>query len=199
MWDERYSVKEYVYGKQPNTFLAANSHYLHTYLPKGKVLCLAEGEGRNGVYLAKQGYQVEAVDGSKVGMQKAQALAKAENVAIHTTVADLAEYTIQPNNYSGIVSISCHLPKSLRVKIHQQVVAGLQQGGVFILEAYTPAQLAFSTGGPKDVDMLMTLADLKNELQGLDVILGQEIERDVIEGTFHTGKAAVVQVIAIKR
>jgi SAM-dependent methyltransferase len=195
MWDERYNTPEFVYGKTPNTFLAANSHYL----PKGKVLCLAEGEGRNGVYLAKQGYQVEAVDGSKVGMQKAQALAKAENVPINTTVADLAEYTIQPNTYSGIVSIFCHLPKSLRVKIHKQVLAGLQQGGVFILEAYTPAQLTFATGGPKDIDMLMTLVELKNELQCLDVILGQETEREVIEGTFHTGRAAVVQVIAIKR
>lgn len=194
MWDERYSTTEFVYGKEPNTFLAANSHYL----PKGKVLCLADGEGRNGVYLAQQGYQVEAVDGSTAGMQKALALATEKNVTLHTTVADLAEYTIQPDNYSGIVSIFCHLPEKLRIAVHKQAVAGLRQGGIFILEAYTPAQLAFVTGGPKDIDMLMTLAALKEELRGLDVILAQEIERDVIEGTFHTGRAAVVQVIARK-
>jgi SAM-dependent methyltransferase len=194
MWDERYSAAEFVYGKQPNTFLAANAHYLR----QGKVLCLAEGEGRNAVFLAKQGHQVVAVDGSKVGMQKAEKFAAMENVAIETIVADLADFIIQPESYDSIVSISCHLPKKLRVAVHQQVVKGLKQGGTFILEAYTPAQLNYATGGPKDIDMLMTLADLKTELQGLHFIVAQEIEREVNEGQFHTGMAAVVQIVATK-
>lgn len=194
-WDDRYATSQYVYGTAPNDFLAG----MAAQIPAGPVLCLAEGEGRNAVFLAQQGHAVTAIDGSANGLLKAQALAAARQVTITTKVVDLAEYHIEPGAWAGIVAIWAHLPQPLRRQVHAQVVAGLRPGGVFILEAYTPAQLTFGTGGPKDPALCMTLADLRQELSGLEFLVGRECERDVIEGIGHTGRAAVVQVCARRR
>lgn len=194
MWDERYAAEEYAYGKEPNDFLAANI----TRIPKGKVLCLCDGEGRNGVYLAQQGCQVTSVDASAVGLAKANKLAQERGVTITTHVVDLAHFVIQPHYWDAIVAIFCHVPPLLRAKVHQQCVAGLRQGGVLVLEAYTPKQLEHKTGGPQVVEMTMTLRGLENELKGLQFVHALECERDVIEGRYHHGKGAVVQLIGIK-
>jgi hypothetical protein len=114
-------------------------------------------------------------------------------------VADLADYRIAPGHWDGIVSIWCHLPRPLRTEVHRQAVAGLRRGGVFLLEAYTPAQLNYGTGGPKSVDLLPTLAELRTELEGLDLVHAVESERDVHEGLGHTGLSAVVDIVAFKR
>ncbi len=195
MWDSRYSRPDYVYGTTPNTFLAEVSDRIR---PGGKVLSLAEGEGRNSVYLATQGYDVTGVDSSRVGLEKAQRLAAQNSVHITTRVADLADYSIEPNSWDGIVSIFCHLPSHVRAALHRQVVAGLKSGGVFILEAYTPRQLAFKTGGPSQADVMPELAALKVELAGLRLEHAVETERDVLEGQFHFGRGAVVQIVGIK-
>jgi SAM-dependent methyltransferase len=194
MWDERYSTEEYAYGTAPNDFLRS----VADRIPKGKILSLGEGEGRNAVYLAGLGYSVLGVDSSAVGLGKAGKLAAARGVRIETLVADLTGYDIQPGGWDGIVSIFCHLPSASRRVLHRGVVAGLRPGGAFILEAYTPAQLQFRTGGPTSADMLMTLKSLKTELQGLVFEHGTELERPVVEGRYHTGRAAVVQVLARK-
>lgn len=194
MWDERYNTDEYVYGREPNGFLREHADAL----PKGRILCLAEGEGRNSVYLATKGYEVIGVDSSSVGLKKAQLLAKDAGVTITTVLADLADYPIAPGSFDGAVSIFCHLPKGIRSALHQRVIAGLQRGGVLLLEAYTPKQLQYRTGGPQNVALLMTLDELKQELNGLEFVLGQEIDRDVVEGNLHSGRAAVVQVIGRK-
>ena len=194
MWDERYSAKEYAYGKQPNDFLVESINKI----PKGKVLCLADGEGRNSVYLAEQGYQVTSVDASAPGMQKADQLAKQRGVEIKTIVADLSDFEIRAESWDAVVSIFCHLPPQLRQAVHKKVIAGLKPGGVLILEAYTPRQLELGTGGPKLAEMTMTLANLKTELNGLKFLHAIEKDRDVIEGIYHTGSGAVVQLIAYK-
>ncbi|PTX91484.1 class I SAM-dependent methyltransferase [Opitutus sp. ER46] len=191
-WDQRYANASYVYGTQPNDFLVS----MAGRIPRGPVLCLAEGEGRNAVFLAERGHAVTAVDGSAVGLRKAQELAASRGVSLVTQVADLADFAITPGAWAGIVSIWAHLPPALRQRVHRQVVAGLQPGGVFILEAYTPAQLRHGTGGPKDPSLCMTLPALRAELTGLTFHVGCEIERDVKEGVGHTGLAAVVQVCA---
>lgn len=192
MWDKRYSDPDYVYGQDPNTFLAQ----VAARIPDGPVLSLGEGEGRNAAYLASLGHPVTAVDQSAVGLAKAARLAGARGLTIQTVPADLALFTIEPAAWAAIVSISCHLPSAIRVPLHRAVVAGLQPGGVFILEAYTPAQLGRGTGGPENPDMMPTLADLRRELPGLDFTHAAEIERDVTEGRYHTGRAAVVQIVA---
>jgi len=194
MWNERYSQAEYAFGKQPNDFLVQ----VIQQIPTGRVLCLADGEGRNGVYLAQQGCQVTAVDASPVGLGKARKLAAERSVTIETVVADLAEFPIQPNSWDAIVSIFCHLPPTIRTHVHRQAVAGLRSGGVFVLEAYTPRQLAFKTGGPPTADLTMELMTLQQELEGLEFTHAEELEREIQEGQFHQGHSAVVQVLAVK-
>lgn len=201
MWDERYSDDDYVYGTTPNAFLVEAVTKLRCHHNLGhqtKILSLGEGEGRNAVYLAEHGCFVTAVDSSSVGLSKAEKLAKARGVAIKVEHCDLTNLSIEPESWDAIVSIFCHVPSKLRAELHRKVVAGLRHGGVFLLEAYTPSQLALHTGGPQDVDMTMTLKQLETELAGLDFDYAKELEREVVEGKLHTGKGAVVQIIAHK-
>lgn len=194
MWNERYQTDDFVYGKKPNDFLRQVS----ARLPSGKTLCLAEGEGRNAVFLAQHGHDVTAVDSSYIGLTKAQRLAVENSVQIKAEVADLAEYVIGEESWDAIVSIFCHVPPPLRKSLHRKIVLGLRPGGTFILEAYTPAQLNFDTGGPPVREMMMTLSELKTELAGLDLEHALETERVVIEGSLHTGRGSVVQIVARK-
>lgn len=194
MWDERYGGEGYFYGTQANDFLAR--HY--TEIPAGEVLCLAEGEGRNAVFLAEQGYQVTAVDASMVGLSKAAKLAAQRGVAINTVHADLADFDLGKARWSGIVAIFCHLPPALRQLVHAQLAEALAPGGVLLLEAYTPQQLTFNTGGPPSAELMMNREILRAEIPGISFRHLQEVERDVIEGVGHTGRASVVQAIAVK-
>ena len=192
MWDEEYSVDEYVYGTEPNDFLLSMTEKLK----KGRVLCLAEGEGRNAVHLAGEGFTATAVDSSRVGLEKAERLAHKNGVAIETVLVDLADFTMVNDSWDSIVSISCHLPPDLRKKVHRDVVAGLKKGGIFLLEAYTPKQLEFGTGGPPSAELMMDLATLREELSGLKIVHGVELVRNVVEGVNHTGMGSVVQILA---
>jgi SAM-dependent methyltransferase len=194
-WDERYAASSYYYGTAPNEFLYERFSVIP---PGGEVLCLGEGEGRNAVFLAERGYRVMALDQSVVGLNKAEQLATAKGVSIATVAVDLERYRIEPGRWDGIVSIWCHLPRSLRAAVHGQVLAGLKPGGIFFLESYTPAQIAYGTGGPPSVDLLPSLAELRPQLEGLDLVHAIERERIVQEGRGHTGLSAVVQIIARK-
>jgi len=193
-WNKRYANRDYIYGTQPNDHVAA----MAGRIPAGPVLCLAEGEGRNAVFLAARGHAVTAVDLSAEGIAKAGALAAANGVTLTTRVADLAEFAIVPAAWSGIIATWAHLPQPLRRTVHTAVVAGLKPGGIFLLEAYTPAQITYGTGGPKDPALCMTLSDLRAELAGLELLVARECEREVCEGTGHTGLAAVVQICGRK-
>jgi len=190
VWNERYSAHEYVYGTEPNAFLAEHAHLL-----RGPVLSLAEGEGRNAVYLASLGLEVHGVDQSDVGLSKAQALARSRGVTIRTEVADLRTFAPEAGAYRSAVSISAHLPTAVRKRLYPLIEQCLTPGGIVLLEAYAVAQLGRNTGGPKDADMLMSAATLAREFPNLEPILLQELERDVHEGIGHTGLASVVQFI----
>jgi len=192
MWDERYRQPDYVYGTDPNDFLVE----VAALIPPGPVLELGAGEGRNGVWLAGRGHPVTLVDGSSVGLAKARALAEARAVGVTTEVADLSQYAIAADMWPAIVMIFVHLPPDLRRDLLARVVRGLAPGGVLVLESYTPAQIAFATGGPRDPTWCMTLVALRSELEGLELIIARELERDVREGTLHHGRSAVVQVLA---
>jgi SAM-dependent methyltransferase len=150
------------------------------------------------VFLAQRGFRVTGVDGSAVGLAKARELAEQRGVSIQTVVSDLAEFDLGVARWDGIVSIWCHTPSALRARLHGAVVAALRPGGVFILEAYTPRQLEHQTGGPRQVDMLMTLDAVRAELAGLELIHGEELLREIHEGVHHGGLSAVLQVIARK-
>lgn len=195
MWDERYADAFAAYGTEPNDFLRA----VADRLPPGPVLCLAEGEGRNAVFLATRGHAVTAVDQSAVGLQNAQALAAQKGVAITTVAADLAEFDLGQAQWAGVVSIWGHLPAPLRAQVHAACVDALVPGGAFILEAYTPRQLAQpGVGGPPVVELLMTPEALRRELAGLTIERCAEVDRDVQEGRYHTGPSSTVQVLAFK-
>lgn len=191
MWDERYSQPGFAYGTEPNEFLAAVANRI----PVGPVLSLGEGEGRNAAHLAGLGHRVVAVDQSEVGLAKARRLAADRGQAVETVCADLADFPIEPGAWAGIVSIFCHLPSRVRAPLYAAAVRGLRPGGVLVLEAYTPDQIARGTGGPKDPDMLVTLARLTEELAGLELVHARELDREVREGAYHTGVASVVQVV----
>jgi SAM-dependent methyltransferase len=194
MWNKRFSEPGYAYGTDPNGFLTS----VADRIPHGNVLCLAEGEGRNAVYLAGLGYEVTAVDTSTVGLAKAKALASDRGVTIETVLADLDDYSIEPGAWQGIVSIYCHLPPVVRAALHERCLRGLAPGGVFVLEGFTPRQLELGTGGPKNRELLMELEIIRQELPGLRLEIGREIERDVAEGKYHGGTASVVQILAVK-
>lgn len=194
MWDQRYSVPEYVYGTTPNDFLVA----MAPRLPDGPVLCLAEGEGRNAVYLAGLGHEVDAVDASAVGLEKARRLAARRGVTLRTTVCELGQLAIAEERWAGIVLIFCHLPAELRRRVHRACVAGLRPGGALVLEAYRPEQLALGTGGPPLRELLYTLAELREDFAGLELVHAEELVRPVIEGRLHTGEGAVVQLLGLK-
>jgi SAM-dependent methyltransferase len=193
-WNERFAEAEHAYGTAPNDFLREWA----ARVPAGKVLCLAEGQGRNAVFMAEQGYEVTAIDNSAVGLTRAQELAAQREVGITTSHADLNDFVIEPGHWQGVISIFCHVPAGLRRRLHVDVVNGLAPGGVFILEAYTPAQIALNTGGPRDEALCMQLEDLRDELQYLHILHAIETEREVLEGKYHHGRGAVVQIVAVK-
>lgn len=194
MWDQRYNTPDYVYGTEPNDFLASAIEEL----PIGQALCIAEGEGRNAVFLAEHGHQVLAVDSSAIGLEKAARLAAERGVRIATEVTDLAHFDVEADSWDTVISIFAHVPPAIRKPLHKKIVGGLRSGGVLLLEAYTPAQVGLGTGGPPLPELTMTLAELRQELLGLHFIHAVEQEREVIEGSLHTGRGAVVQVLAVK-
>lgn len=195
MWNERYAGDDYFYGTEPNTFLAE-----HAKLLAGPVLSLAEGEGRNAVYLASLGLDVLGVDSSDVGLAKAQKLAAAKGVTIRTAVTDLADYSPAENTFGSVISIFAHLPSPLRQRLYPLVERSLKPGGILLLEAYTLAQLPRSTGGPKDPDLLMSAAGLRQEFPNCEVLLAREFDREVREGGHRFGGVgSVVQFIARRK
>lgn len=197
LWDQRYSDPDYVYGRDPNDFL----RQWGLQIPKGRVLCLADGEGRNGVWLAEQGYEVVAVDQSAVGLAKAARLAQERGVRVQTVQANLKDFLIEPQSWQGVVSIFCHLPRPLWDQVHQAAVHGLVPGGIFLLEAYSPEQLRLqpitNSGGPKDPHLLVSLDQLHN-LQGITWQIAETKERTLQEGKLHQGLAAVIQGLGVK-
>jgi SAM-dependent methyltransferase len=195
-WDQRYAGAGYVFGEEPNDWLAEQSARL---LVGGRtVLSLGEGEGRNAAYLAKLGLQVTATDQSEVGLAKARRLAALRGVGFATLQADLRDLDMGVERWDGIVSIWCHLPSALRRVVHARVVRALKPNGWLILEAYGPGQLALGTGGPKDADMLAEEAGLKAELMGLEWHLAASKRRQVAEGQGHAGLSEVVQLVGRK-
>ena len=194
MWETRYDTDTYVYGTDPNDFLRASV----AQLPTGAALCLAEGEGRNAVFLAESGFVVHSVDLTEAGVAKTRRLAQERDVQVHASVGDLSTFDIGVDRWDLIVSIFAHMPATVRRDLHQRVVAALKPGGVLVLEAYTPDQIGRGTGGPSVAEMTMSLDVLADELAPLEFQHAMELEREVVEGAGHTGVGAVVQVIARK-
>ena len=195
-WNERYAGDEFVYGTEPNDFLVASRARI---APGGRVLCLADGEGRNSVWLARQGFRVSAVDVAEQGVAKARSLASRAGVAIDTRVGDVTRDDFGVGAWDAIVSIFLHLPEKARRDVHHRAIAALQRGGVFVYEAYGPEQRSYGTGGPPEDQLRHPLADVIGDFDGCAIEHAWEGVRDVREGRLHRGEGFVVQLVARKR
>lgn len=194
-WNSRYAKvgDGFFYGTGPNTFLAASVAALP---PGGTVLCIADGEGRNSVWLAKRGFRVSAIDVAEEGVAKARALAAREGVTVDASVADVTRFDYGTARYDAVVSIFLHLPAKARRATHRRIVEALKPGGVFLYEAYGPEQLSYGTGGPPEQALLHSLDDVLADFEGCTIEHEFSGVRTVEEGHAHHGEGHVVQVIA---
>ena len=192
-WNTRYGEPGWAYGEQANDYLRS---VVDRLAPHSRILCLAEGEGRNAAFLTAHGHSCVAVDQSIVGLQKAQAWIARQGGQLEIIEADLATWTPAVASFDAFISIFAHLPAVHRARMHAAAVAALRPGGIAIAELYTPRQLAHHTGGPRDAAMLVEPEVLRGEFAGLTIDHLAEIEREVVEGPYHTGRAAVVQALA---
>lgn len=194
-WDKMFQDEAYRYGKEPNAFLVTQA----ANLPEGAhVLCVGDGEGRNGVWLAQRGFQVTSVEPSQVGCRKIEALAQERGVQVEVIQAALPAHALPVAHYDAAALIYLHLPPAIRARAHAQIAQALRPGGTLILEAFTPAQRqgGYTSGGPQDEAMLYTEAMLRQDLQGLRVTHCVEHEVELREGPGHSGPAQVVDLVA---
>jgi hypothetical protein len=190
-WDQRFAEPGFKYGTEPNAFLRDQAHRL---LPASQVLVPGDGEGRNGVWLATQGHAVTSVDNSAVGLQKAQSLAASRGVVLRTELVDLADWQPAEASFDTLVLIFTHLPATFRQTAHRRLAKGLRSGAWVVLEAFHPAQLGYTSGGPKDVDMLYTPEQLSADFERLiHPVLTWQGEITLAEGPGHQGLAHVTR------
>jgi SAM-dependent methyltransferase len=194
-WDKRYNEEGLAYGNLPNDFLKENFQLIPA---GGSILCLAEGEGRNAIFLAQKNYEVSSVDFSATGIKKTIQRAGEAGVKIKTHLEDLNEFEMGINNWDAIISIFGHLPPEIRTSVHAKIIRALKPGGLFLMEAYVPEQLMFNSGGPKEISMMMSLEILEKELGALKPIIKRTCIRDIQEGKYHQGLSAVVQFVGKK-
>ncbi|MCB0442639.1 MAG: class I SAM-dependent methyltransferase [Flavobacterium sp.] len=193
-WNERYAEKEFVYGKEPNQFLKENLHQL----PTGKILFVAEGEGRNAVFAAQNGCIVFAFDYSESAKNKAIMLAKEQNVELDYLVSDVMELPFEPESFDAIVFIFAHFPSEIRKQAHQKLVSFLKPNGKILFEAFEKNQLQFTSGGPKEPAMLFSEDEVKDEFSSINFNFLETAIITLEEGPFHQGQGAVIRFIGTK-
>ncbi len=193
-WDDRYSSGNYIYGTQPNLFFKEQIDKLEP----GKLLLPAEGEGRNAIYAAREGWQVDAFDISQKGRKKALELAKRNHVTINYSISKYKDYELTPEHYDVLALIYAHLHKSKRRKIHHKIITGLKPGGHLILEAFSKKQFGNESGGPQDLEMLYDLDELLEDFNELTIKRADDIEIELEEGKHHEGTANVIRLFAQK-
>lgn len=198
-WDKRYSVSEYVYGEEPNSYLKEQLNKLSA----GSILFVGEGEGRNGVYAAKQGWKVTAFDISVEGKRKAERLARKHNVEIDYQVGQLHDQNYQEEQFDVIALIFTHFPTTSRATMHKELRDYLRPGGTLIMEVFSTKQINYqvkgdSGGGPKSIDMLYTLEDIQSDFKDFEIIELKETEKRLREGDHHNGLSCVIRFVGLK-
>lgn len=194
IWDSRYDRDEFVYGKEPNGFLFECTHLLK----KGNVLLLGEGEGRNAVYLARQGFDVTAIDYSRVALEKARSLASEFDVAVNWIHADLMSYDLGVNHWDNIISIFVPHNRDERRRISMRIISSLKPSGICLCETYSPDQAERNTGGGNDPTTMATAEMFQSDFAQMEQLRLRQFERNIVEGLFHTGQSSVVQYIGRK-
>ena len=192
MWDERFSQAEPVYGEEPNAYLRAQVNRLK---PAANILVPGDGYGRNGIWLARQGFRVHTVDLSSVGVERAQKAALAAGVSMTIEQADLSLWCWPVAMFDAAACIFLHLAPQVRTLVHRNIFAALKPGGLLILEAFTPAQLQNTSGGPKQVELLYSADILGHDFQTAEAVELDECAVQLDEGRLHRGPAAVVRAV----
>lgn len=193
LWNTRYAENEVVYGHQPNRFF---KEFIDTHKP-GKILLPAEGEGRNAVYAASKGWEVDAFDFSEEAHKKAIALSKKKNASINYWVQEIEKFSAD-KKYDAVGLIYVHLPKNLRQTFHRQIHNSIVSGGFLVLEAFAKEQIEFNSGGPKDLSLLYDAPTICQDFPFLHTLFCGQREIELDEGKFHKGNAAVLQLIGQK-
>ncbi|MBK1616956.1 SAM-dependent methyltransferase [Lamprobacter modestohalophilus] len=194
MWDQRFDRDDYLYGTEPSQFLVAQRDRLR---PGQRALVVAEGEGRNAVYLAEQGLEVRALDSSRVALAKAQRLAAERRVEVDFRYTDLAHWQWEPDAYDLVVAIFIQFADpALRAAIFAGMQQTLAPGGLLLLHGFTPAQLAYGTGGPPCAELLYTPELLREAFAEMEILQLEEYERELQEGSGHAGQAALIDLVA---
>lgn len=197
-WEQRYGQKEYAYGTEPNQYF---KEALDTLTP-GKILMAAEGEGRNAVYAATQGWEVVAYDWIENAQRKAHKLASKYGVQIEYHLASLNELHFQEHTFDALALIYVHFPKQIRLQNHQKLYQWLKPGGHLIIEAFSKSHLSFSkknpaVGGPKELSQLYSL-DVGEDFENSSIIKLTEDKIQLNEGIYHQGQAQVIRLFASK-
>lgn len=199
-WDDRYKSEEFAYGEEPNNYLKEQIKKIET----GSILFPAEGEGRNAVFVAKLGWKVSAFDISEEGRNKALILAKNNNVLIDYQVGELETLNFQEDQFDAIALIYAHFPAEIKSKIHKQLDALLRKNGIIIFEAFSKNHLEYVTknekvGGPKDIESLFSIEEIKADFPDYEIIELEEKEIELSEGLFHNGTGSVIRFVGRKK
>jgi SAM-dependent methyltransferase len=193
-WDARYDRDDYLFGEAPNAFLAAQAGRLS---PGLTALAIADGEGRNGVWLAQQGLIVTTTDISPRAIDKARALASRRGVALDARLADLDDWTWPESAFDVVVAIFVQFaPPPARDLMFRRIVAALRPRGLLILQGYRPEQIGYGTGGPGQVENLYTEALLRDAFAGLDILHLESHDSELAEGPGHAGRSALIDLVA---
>lgn len=196
IWDERYAEETYLFGTEPNAFLLSQRHRLK---PGMNCLAVADGEGRNGVWLAQHGLNVMSVDASPVASAKAGKLAKLKGVTLKREVVDLMQWQWGENKFDVVVAIFIQFaPPDMRTQMFADIKHCLKPGGLLLLQGYTPRQLEYGTGGPSQADNLYTETMLREAFGDMEILHFAEHDDVIHEGTGHHGMSALIDLVACK-
>ncbi|WP_404406129.1 class I SAM-dependent methyltransferase [Jeotgalibacillus malaysiensis] len=195
-WDRRFQNKTYIYGKEPNEFVVYAQNKLN--LKKGSLLAVAEGEGRNAVFMAEKGLSVTAWDYAEEGLKKTHALAAERNVQVETALADLTDADWMPESYDAVLNIFGHIDPAGRESMLEGIKSTIKPGGYYISEVYSKHQLPYKTGGPPKEEFLYDAGDMLEAFKEWKIIhffTGEVIRQ---EGKLHNGLSHVIQTIVQK-
>jgi len=193
-WDEKYNSSEFIYGREPNVFFKS----IIDELPSGRILLLGEGEGRNAVYAASRGWHVDAFDSSKKAQEKALLFATEKNVKINYSVENILLNNFRNDNYNLAGLLFVHLEKKQRRKLSIKIWENLRIGGRLIMEVFSKDQINYNSGGPKDLDLLYSLDEIKEDFSCFKVDKLEQVEYFIKEGKGHNGLANVIRFIGAK-
>jgi SAM-dependent methyltransferase len=195
-WNARFAAEGFVFGTDPNAFLASQSRRLARGM---RALCVADGEGRNSAWLAAQGLEVTAFDFSPVGLAKAKKLAERNGVKVDYHQADVNDWDWDAARYDVVAAVFVQFtPPAQRTRMFEGMVHALKPGGVLILQGYRPEQLRYGTGGPKQVENLYTEALLRETFASLEILHLASHDDMVDEGAGHKGMSALIDLVARK-